>query len=671
MGTYVVAIGLVVRHGERTWRFEREVNDAAKTLVFVDQVTGAPRTMTLATLQRDVLAKRLVVVTGESPTLASPTARPVSLVTTLEDIAPKHRAEISRRRAYITYLHRQGLTRGQRRQIAAAIRKLQGKVPMQADVQDGKPDNSVPSTSTVMEWMRRWDLSGGSVAALMNRAANRRSSRRVHPSVLSTGREFIRTHYCQQTRPPLAETKLFVDRKLEALAAAQQIPQAAAQISMSTLQRLAKEIDPFALDLARYGPSYANNEWRYSLEGINAARVMQRYEIDHTIVDVVVISDANGMPLGRPTITVVVDSHSGYVCGFFISFWGTGLASTLSALKVAISPKGDLTEGQGLSNPWLAYGIPMMFVVDNGLEFHSPQFHSVAMHLNADLLFCAVRRPWLKPFVERTLGSYLRYLPAAGRVEKPKTNYLPLKPDKTAVVTFGALCTGLLKAFVDILPIEINQRSLSLPFDKFGDGMAKLLPPALPTSTEELDIIVAASKSLTVTGEGVVSDYLRYNSLELKDLWRATRSTFKTVVKFNPEDLSYVHVQDPRTKGWLRVPSCLPEYTDDLSLVQHRAIRERIKGELDRRKIPELLVASKLELLDMWSAQAVSGKRLKQAQLRALGGLTSAHVYRPPGRETPSATPPKTRMISVSEMEVPAFQIPAFDTLSFNGGRHV
>lgn len=652
-----------MRHGERTWRFEREIDDTSKTLVFVDQITGTPRTMTRAELQRDVLAKRLTVATGDAAALGRQSAEGPDLITTLDDIPANHRTEIARRYRYVIFLRRRGVTRGQRRQIERELEKLKGRIPWHGKESSPTEDAKPPGASTVMEWMRRWEMSGGNIAALRNHVLNRRTPKRTHGAVLTVGRRLIRDFYLKQTRPTLIETKLLADREIAALANSGDAPKGTNSISTSTLRRLLLEVDPYERDVGRYGSSYAQNKWRYALEGIGAQRVMQRYEIDHTIIDIVVISDVSGMPLGRPTITIVVDSYSGYVCGFFISFWGTGLATTISALKVAISPKEDFLAGQDLSNPWLAYGIPMMFVVDNGLEFHSPQFHSIAMHLNTDLLFCKVRQPWLKPFVERALGSYLRYLPHAGRVEKPLDNYLPLNPDKTAVVTFGGLCTGLLKAFVDLHPFEINERKLTLPYDRFGDGLAKLLPPALPTSTTELDIIVAASKQLTVGHEGVTTSYLRYNSEELVDLWRATKRTFKTQVKFNPEDLSHVFVQDPNTKGWLLVPSCQPEYTADLSMVQHKAIRAGLKSDLDRRKIPEYLAKSKLELIDFWNSQSVKGKRLKQTQLRALAGLTSSHAIRPQPSDPQHVAKPASVPVGPEEMALPTFEIPTFETL--------
>lgn len=80
-------------------------------------------------------------------------------------------------------------------------------------------------------------------------------------------------------------------------------------------------------------------------------------------------------------------------------------------------------------------------------------------------------------------------------------------------------------------------------------------------------------KQLTAGSEGVVHKHLRYNSRELQELRRHTAHTFKTWVKFHPDELSLVHVQDPRSKAWLPVPSCMPHYTKGLSLVQHNAVR--------------------------------------------------------------------------------------------------
>lgn len=670
MKTYALSVGLVVRSGDRTWRLERQLQD--DLLVFMDQISGTPHTMTPSALQRRVLANELDIVSGD-PASESMTNISAPLVKTLDDLPYRQSKEVRRRYRYVMYMKRKGLRRGMRVPIAKAIKSLGGKLPMLEAVEAAQEDTEKevatdarpPSESTVMEWMKRWDESGGNLMSLLTRHAIRKSPKRLDAHVQRIGRDKVRRFYCTRRRPTIEATKTEIDKELKALADSQGTP--AETISISSLRRMVAEISPYERDVARYGPGYARHKWRYSLSGIAVDRPMQRYEIDHTVLDVVVICDRTGMPLGRPTITIVVDAYSGIVAGLFISFWGTGLAACLAALKVAISPKDEYVAHNHLSVKWLPFGIPCLMVVDNGLEFHSPQFHNIAMYLAMDLRFCAVRQPWLKPFVERTLGELHGYLPSQGRVEKRLDNYLPPKPEASATITFGTLCSGLLKAFVEIHPFEVNERKLWLPFERFSEGMEKLLPPSLPTSTAELDLIVAVSKEYTVGNEGVVPNYLRYNSIELQKLRQDIGLTFRTAVKFNPEDLSMVHVQDPRSKGWLPVPSCMPEYTQGLSIVQHKAIRAQLKGEISRQDIAARLLRTKMELADMWNSRAAIGKRLQAAQLRGLSGLTSSHALL--GSNTASSegtsapTPEPVNLLTAEDMRPPAIEVPDFEAI--------
>jgi len=91
-------------------------------------------------------------------------------------------------------------------------------------------------------------------------------------------------------------------------------------------------------------------------------------------------------------------------------------------------------------------------------------------------------------------------------VERRIDNYLPIDPDKSAAIPFSGLCQGLLKAFVDVHAFQINERKLALPYDLFADSFHRVPPPNLTADLSKLDVIVAPSKELTVSGEGVVSD---------------------------------------------------------------------------------------------------------------------------------------------------------------------
>lgn len=618
--------------------------------MFQDQLNGQPRSMSVGQLYRDVQAGRLVVVSGVAGQL-TPESQP--LVGTWDSWPAKHREALDVRLRVVQALRRRGLTRGMRSAIREAL----------PDIAKSLGLSFIPGDSAAMEWMRRFERSDGNPSALLPQHAVRKSPRRISTAALAVVREMLRTHYCVRTRPTLAAATLQIQRRLQDLVAQRQLRPEEARISIATIRRLKDEIDPYARDCARFGAAYARNQWRYSLGGKTCVRAMQRYEVDHTIVDLVVLCDTTGLPLGRPTITVVVDVLSSYVAGFFISFWGTGLSATFCALKVAFAPKDEYTRHcTGLRNPWLGFGIPEQLGVDNGLEFHSRQFLYMAMSLSMDLEFCAVRQPWLKPVVERALGSYLQHLPLHGRVEKPRTNYLPTNPRESARITFSALCEGLLKAFVDVHPFETNDRKLARPYDLFAESLERLPPVNLPADLRELDITVAASRQLTVGNEGVVTEYLRFNSRELQGLRRSIASSFKTTVKFQPNDLEYVYVQDPVSRGWLVVPCCHPEYARGLSLVQHRAIRTHKRGQLDKRNADETLMQAKLELVDLWNSHTVNGKRLKGGrQLAALGRFTSSQslTSRP---DAPALRP--ERLLAEAELAGEEREVPEFSAFS-------
>lgn len=660
-----MTIGLVIREGLRTWRLDRTLPDSQ--LSFLDQSTGALKTISVAKLQRDLEADRIQVVQEYPVALSSTTDSKIRLVKTVESLPIREQVGLRLRLGFVKHMLRRGLRKGMRGAIQAELDSLDGQLPFgvpPADVATAQLSTK-PRASAVMAWMRIFEASGGNPMALISGICFRKMPRRLNTLVEEIARRKIRDYYCTRQRPSADKTKLLINRELQQQAAKGRIEPEKAEISTSTLRRLILDVSPYDRCVARYGPNYARNKWRYSLGGIDAARPLARYEIDHTILDIVVVDDLTGLPMGRPTITVVVDAFSGYIAGFYVSFWSAGLASALSAFKVAIRPKDPLWEIAGLKNKWLSCGIPDLMVVDNGLEFHSLRFHSVAAHLATDVLHCAVRQPWLKPLVERVIGEINRSLSHHGRVDKQLTNYIPDKPEKSACITFSALCKGLLKFVVDVHPFEINERRLDRAYDLYAEGFATQLPPRLPTSMEALDIIMADSKTLTVGNEGVLHQYLRYNSPELQEMRRGIALTFQAEIKVNHEDLDQIWLKNPRDNAWMRVPSCYPQYTAGLSTVQHKAIRAQKKGTLNHRNAEEVLTQSKLELIDLWNTAARAGKRAKRQELLALEGLASTKVFSAAGKPKQDNTPEVQRQIPISKDDLLA--IPKeYETYAFD-----
>ena len=645
MALFSFAIGLTLRRGEQLLEFRRHLSSG--DVQFEDPLTGKIYTWALTKVFREINSAELVIFRGDASGATKSNGdgtKPLPLISSLESIPAKYTKELARRLDYINGCKKQGITKGRRNALTHAIENIAKR-----------RNETSPSTSTVMTWWRKLDHSDCYPGSLVSGYYQRPRSRALRRSTQDLIRKILRQEYFTKARYPLTRSHRLINQ------AVKNDPQESKkEISLSSVRRIANEVTPYYRDVARYGPAYAKNKWRYSLEGITTTRVLERVEVDHTILDIVVICDRSGLPMGRPTITIIIDAHSGYVISFFISFWGTGLGPTLSALKIAVCPKHSYCEKNlGITNQWMGYGLFELIVVDNGLEFHSPQFQLVGWLLNADIQYCAVRQPWLKPSVERALGVMTGYLPSEGRVHKPLSNYLPPDPRKTASIAYSQLCLALLKYFVDVLPFEPSRRTLIEPYEVFRDGFERIPPPLLPSSFHEMELIGAMSKRLTVGNEGVVFQYLRYNCVELQNLRRQISHTFTTSIKFKPEDLNFIYVQDPITQKWLLVPSCQPEYTFGLSIVQHNAIRGFLKEQLTKRNTLETLMRGKLGITDLYDGFLVGNRGKKNTNAaKKFGALTSAQILDGESHSRKIA-PPESALVTpedfVANRDIPTF----------------
>ncbi|MCR6480690.1 transposase [Variovorax sp. ZS18.2.2] len=583
---------------------------------FEDQLTRSVTTFALAKFHSMLQAGQLTpVLAEETPQVVD--RRPRRVVVDLSSLSQKDRRQLERRMGYVKALRKRLLTRGQRSKVGNAIQEIATKL------EDEKP----PGTSTVLSWMRSFELSQMNPAALLSGNRHRLRERTLSTLVEEVIVKKLRTVYLTRARHTLRHTLDQIRIELDHKVKQGKILADHAKVSLSTVSRRLAELSPYDRDRARYGVAYARARFRTSVEGVTAVRPLQRLECDHTPLNWVVICDRTGLPLGRPTLTIIVDAFSGYVVGIYVSFYGPGLTSVLNVIKNAIQPKDEFAKAAGAKQPWIAFGIGETYVLDNGLEFHSPQFELASWELGTDLEYCRVRTPWLKPKVERFFANLDHFSLANGRVHKLKSNELRLDPSKDACITFSDLVTGLIRFVVDVYPFELNSRRLQTPFELFKEGIDFLPPPTFLSSTKQLDMIAAMSKQLTVAQGGVDFHGLNYSSRELLDLKKAIGSKFETLVKWNPDDLSYVYLKHPRTDEWLVLPSLLREYTDGLSWVQHKLIRKHAREKHVAGGGQERLMRAKQELHELWMNPLARRNRRQDLRTAAkFSGLSSNQI---------------------------------------------
>lgn len=633
---YSLSAGLVLRYGDRTLQFERQVSDTEVQFKYLDNFKIV--TLTNFDVYAKVHNREFTVVHQNGNKVQISIGLDLSekevYPTTLTDAEVD---EIEFKLIYIKKCLREKVSPGSIEQIRNCLKIFS---PPQ---KDGTTQRPQPSVWTVRSWLKKYTASAGAPLSLIDRRSCRQHFKRLDRRHEDLVGDAIRRHYMQKNgltaRATWRKLRDEIKHKNRAGTEELQVP------SMSTVLRRINDLDKFDKDYARISPDYARNKWRYSLSGSGATRVLERVEVDHTWLDIWVLDPRTGIPLGRPWITVMIDRFSGYILGLHISFYGPSTGTVASAMLNAITPKNEILlilDDNKLS--WTASGAAELYVLDNGLEFHSRAFLRMAWHLRSDLLFNRVRTPWLKPSIERCMMEVCRVLPQAGKVYKPKPNFVPQNPKKGALIVFDDLCKGLLRWACDVHPKQINEKRLIRPQDLWDEGLSCALPPRYPESIEEFQIISGITAHRTISGDGAFFNYLRFNSPELQDYHRE-KGNFRTEIRFNPDDLSSIYIYLPREKSWLATPlqHSIPGYGDGLSMIQHEIIRKQAGDRLTKNNAEEVLAIANSELQDFYSHAMQTGIGLrKHSNLIRLQGLTSSNVYKnkdaPPTKKLPEAS---------------------------------
>lgn len=642
------ARGLVIREGERTLEFERQIDAARLQFKYLDNFEI--RTFKVGSLYTSILKKKIQVISqnGRAVDLPGEIRFPGVEEAYKLQIDKEQEDLIERRLQYVKEAIRQRVSAGSLKSLAAVSRTVGEKLN----------DDSQPSASTLRNWLIKFQNSSGSAYSLLDRRPLAHRSKRLTPVAEEVMEACISKHYLQLRGHSVASTHEKLSAELQARERLEGVPIDVP--SLRTLHRRIDQLDRYVVDLKRFGRAWADNKWRFSLSGDRSTRILERVEIDHTWLDIWVLDPVSGVPIGRPWITVLIDRFSGYPLGFYISFYGPSVASVAHAMRNAILPKADLVASvPEIQHLWTAQGSAETYVLDNGLEFHAKAFRRLAWNLRADLIYNRVRWPWLKASVERVMMEFNRILPLHGKVYTPQKNVQPEDPKKGAAILFDDLCASLLMWAAEVFPRHIHPKTLVRPVDLWEEGLQSAPLPIFPLSLDDFEITSGITTHRTVGGDGIFFKYLRFNSYALQHYRRSHGEAFRAEVRFNPNDLGHVHVNLPKANQWLRVELQRPaaDYGGGLSIIQHEIIRKEAGNKLRAANAQEELLSARSRLQDQWGSAIAKGVRVrKHASLIRLQGLTSAKVF-DRGVEAPAAK-------QAQEVEPPEASAPMGKVLS-------
>lgn len=499
-------------------------------------------------------------------------------------------------------------------------------------------DTSPPSHITLYRWVRDYENSGKDMRSLIpNYKARGNRKPKLLPEVHKIVESAIKLIYLNPAKATVdavydevifqiyKENKLRSEIGLEELA----IPH------RSSIYRIILKLDVVDKAVARYGKRTALKMYAAVQQPTLCTRPLERVEIDHTKLPFFVVDSETRLPIGTPALTSAIDKYSGMVVGYYLSFEPFSSLSVMQCLLNAIRPKDYVqSRFKSVQNKWSVYGLMETLVVDNGKEFYSSHFKDACQQLQIHIQYTPPKMPWYKAGVERYFGMLNTKLLAGqpGNFLSTFCCSYDYDPKKNAVVSFSAL-QEMIHLFIIDIHNQDSHPEFKCPRSEVWNKAVAVYPVALPPSNKELRVLLGLIEKRIISRRGVEYEGLHYNSPELVRL----RSYYekedkrknsligtseKATIKIDPLDLSNIYVFDPMLDNFIAIPSTASDYTQSLTLWQHKVIKNFAATEYQKVDIVALALAKKKiqEIVEHeWQLTSGSRTRVKMARWKGVG----------------------------------------------------
>lgn len=548
----------------------------------VNMRTGATQAVTVSQLVQAILAKELQFVTKAEPDPPLVQNGPVELADYSETqrAVAEYRLEIIR-----PFLN---LPPQERRQaIKARVKELR-----QQRQSNKRMLCTAISMASVYRWIKAYTQSEGDIRALMPDTAKRGGQQvtRLNAEAEAIIKAAIDDHYYVREHRSIdyirREVAVRIDEENQRRRPQEQLETP----SRATIARRLANLEVQDKLEAKQGRRTAKHQLTQYRATDYPSIPLERVEIDHTRTDLVVIDDHDYLPLGRLTLTHCLDTATRYPLGYYLGFEPPSYLAVMTCLHHVICPKEGVQAQYGTQHDWQAYGIPYTLVVDNGKEFIGRDLEDACHLLGVMLQQTPVKTPYFKAAVERMFGTVntgvLHTLPGT-TFSNPgqRGDYNSLKQ---ACITLSDLDQILHIFLLDIYAENFHRGLQDIPARRWEKLTQNGFFPRVPASAAELHIFLGRVVYRTVQPYGIDLHTLRYNCADLTPLrTRMSKRTDKQVkVKYDPTDLSRIHVYDPDDQCYLEVPALAQEYSQGLSLWKHKVIRNFV---LDRQETVDIV----------------------------------------------------------------------------------
>lgn len=489
---------------------------------------------------------------------------------------------------------------------------------------------------TIYRWIDAYFRTGLVSALLSNKRGWKKGAIRVPPEVEVVMKATIEEFHLNKQKPSVTKTCEEVENRCRN---AGLIPPHRNTIR-NRITALSEEVK-IARRMGRRAAREAFDPLRGSFPGADFP--LSYVQVDHTLLDIMVVDAENRRSIGRPWITVVIDVYSRMVCGFYVSLDPPGALATGLAIAHSILPKEKWLKQHGIETPWPIWGLPRTIHADNAKEFRGEMLKRACQEYGIDTNFRLVATPHYGGHIERFLGTVSKEIHALPGTTfsnpKEKGDY---NSEAQAVFTLEELDTWLATFFVEVYHQRLHSSLSMSPAQKYLQGILGTKDQAgtgIPkrfTDETRLRLDFMPYFERTVQQYGVQIDNVEYyhdvlrpfiNAIDPADPKRKAKRKF--TFRRDPRNISRIYFYNPDLKQYSAIPYRNLSHPA-ASIWELRAARKQLEAE-GRREIDENALFDAIKKMRM--LQETSTKETKRArrtkERRRIHGSAASPVMPP------------------------------------------
>lgn len=390
---------------------------------------------------------------------------------------------------------------------------------------------------------------------------------------------------------------------------------------------------PLDITARREGRKAARDRFAPAIGSLEAPWPLSLVQIDHTLVDVIVVDSVTREPIQRPWLTLSIDVCSRCVPGFYLSLEPPSATSVALCITHTALPKEGWLATRGIEQVWPISGIPERFHLDNAREFRSEALRRGCEQYGIAIDYRPVRTPHYGGHIERLIGTMM------GKVHLlPGTTFSDVRvkgdldPQKYAVMTLQELECWIAHAIAGDYHRNIH-RGLNIPplaaWERGIVGDAQMPgrgePVAVCDPRRFLIDFLPIERRL-VRRDGISLHSMHYWS-DVLSIWIGRPE--KMILRYDPRDLSRIYLLAPDGNYYdvgyrdVRRPP--------ISLWEHRLALKRLRDE-GRSYVDEAAIFRTVEQMRKIAEDAVAASKTARRQrerLRVIQGGRSVPTVRP------------------------------------------